>query len=130
MQCYAKQGRKGGTQGNATIKTGIPCKYYRIFQVKFSTKKSVPNALGIPSVPNKFKCDKFPPHDKKMKTIMYAYLVGSRVKWVAFTLAQCGANFDSRTPTTLMRCGQRQTVATIFTTFNQCFIHPGKISNS
>ena len=61
---------------------------------------------------------------------MYAYLVGSRVKWVAFTLAQCGANFDSRTPTTLMRCGQRQTVATIFTTFNQCFIHPGKISKA
>jgi hypothetical protein len=48
MQCYAKQGRKEGTQGNATIKTGLPCKYYRIFQVKFSTKKSIPNALGIP----------------------------------------------------------------------------------
>ena len=57
---------------------------------------------------------------------MYAHLVGgSRVKWVAFTLAQSSANFDGRAPTTLMRCGQRQTVATIFTAFKQCFILSG-----
>ena len=38
MQCYAKQGRKGGTKGNTAMKAGLSCKKGQIQLKKIHSK--------------------------------------------------------------------------------------------